>query len=61
MLEILVLVASLIADAAIGYAAMKMAKSNSAVLPQLTKLMSDHGNRLDNHEVRIVILEKKVA
>ncbi len=61
MLSIIVLIATLIADAAIGMAAYKMAKTNTTTNASLLTLLSKHAEKLENHESRIGVLEQKKA
>lgn len=65
MLTILVLLATLLADLAVGVAAYKMAKAanqatatNTQTSARILELISKQDLRLDNHEVRIEDLEK---
>jgi hypothetical protein len=48
----------LVADLAIGAAAWKMAKSNTQTNATLLSLLTQQQRRIDDHEVRIVVLEK---
>jgi hypothetical protein len=58
MLSVVIIVASLIADLAIGMAAYKMAKSSMTTNATLLSLLSKHAEKIEDHEFRIVVLEK---
>ena len=61
MLSVVIVVASLIADLAIGMAAYKMSKSNATTNASLLSLLAKHSEKLENHESRIGVLEQKKA
>jgi hypothetical protein len=65
MTTLAVLIATLLADACIGFAAYKLSKTNTQTNATLLTLLTKsaersdkHESRLENHEVRIVILER---
>lgn len=55
MFEVLMVVAALLLDAAMGYRA---SKKSEATNTNVLALIAKQDARLDNHEVRIVVLEK---
>lgn len=67
-MSIVLLIATLLADLVVGMAAMKMAKAaQSSQTAQTTTntnvlaLLSKHSDTLNNHEYRIIVLERQAA
>lgn len=58
MITVVITVAALVADLAIGMAAYKMSKSNTTTNVTLLSLLSKHGEVLADHGHRIVRLEQ---
>lgn len=68
MLTIVIVIASVLADLAVGMAAFKMAKSaaaaqaaNTATDAKLLEMSTKQQDQINNHEYRIVILERKAG
>lgn len=68
MVTVAILLATILVDLAVGMVAYKLSKSNQAVIASNTEtnaslvaLLSKQQTQIDNHEYRIVILERKAA
>lgn len=60
-MSIAILIATIVADLVVGLSAMKMAKAATQTNASVLSLLAKHADRLENHEVRIVVLERKAA